>query len=228
MSKLASGAMMATIGILSALLERAQTGKGKHVDISLTEAAMILAVPTLSHTLADPNADLAAGKGLLDGGIVNYNVYKTRDGRYIAVGALEPHFWAQFCKFKDVNRPDLINSSSHSEVSSLFASKTFSEWISIASVTDCCIEPILSPKEIAEHVQHKDRSVVLTKQDAIYGDDDELKVHSQLVIGPRFSSSSSMFLEPASSLGEDTDDVLRSAQFSADEITTLRSMKAIF
>jgi len=229
--------MMAAIGILGALLECSVTGKGKFVDISLTEAAMMLGIPAFSQALAvDSDTDIIAGEGLLDGGLVNYQVYKTQDDRYIAVGALEPHFWEKFCTSKEVNRPDLASSTSHSEVASLFASKKMSEWTSIASATDCCIEPILTVKEVFNHAQHKDRGVMLTKNNSVYKDSDDtsLKPHNQLVVGPRFSSPGSMnnspavFLDPASTVGEHTDELLLQSGFKIDEIEKLRLSKAVF
>eukprot|EP00604_Paraphysomonas_vestita_P001414 CAMPEP_0174823788 /NCGR_PEP_ID=MMETSP1107-20130205/27627_1 /TAXON_ID=36770 /ORGANISM="Paraphysomonas vestita, Strain GFlagA" /LENGTH=155 /DNA_ID=CAMNT_0016047819 /DNA_START=1 /DNA_END=465 /DNA_ORIENTATION=- len=87
----ASGAMQAVIGIQSAIIERFTTNVGQFVDVSLTEAAMALAVPSLAAQIA--SKDMERGTSLLDGGIINYNIYETKDQKYITVGALEDHFW---------------------------------------------------------------------------------------------------------------------------------------
>ena len=95
------------IGIQSALIERFNTNRGQYIDISLTESAMALAVPTLAAHLA--TGGLERGVSQLDGGIANYNIYETKDGKYLTVGALEDHFWKKFCDH--IGAQHLISSS---------------------------------------------------------------------------------------------------------------------
>ena len=94
LADIAGGALYAALGITSALFRRERTGVGAHLDISMTEGALSLAIPALATISAGGEAP--RGQGMLTGGIAAYNVYETRDERYLAVGSLEPKFWAGF------------------------------------------------------------------------------------------------------------------------------------
>ncbi len=98
-----SGALVATLGILAALLRRATTGQGGVVDTSMTEAAFaLLSLPWAEFAGAGQAA--TRGAHILSGGWACYNVYRAADGRYLALGCLEPKFWAAFCGA--VEQPD--------------------------------------------------------------------------------------------------------------------------
>lgn len=208
----ATGAMQAVIGILSSIIDRSSTNMGQFVDISLTESAMALAVPSLSQALA-MGTTTAAGQGMLDGGLPNYNIYLTADQRALAVGALEPHFWAKICKA--VDRLDLLQrTTTQSEVRALFASKTMAEWMSIADATDTCLEPVMTVQEMSAHPQHIARKAVLPA-------DDQQALPTQLVLGPRLSAHPIDRLPPARPLGADSKGVLLAAGFTPEEVDKL-------
>ena len=94
---MAGGAMWGAIGILAALIERRRTGKGTHLDISMTEGALALLASEFGILGAEP-AVPTRGTGLLNGGAARYGVYRTSDGRYLSVGALEPQFLARLVR----------------------------------------------------------------------------------------------------------------------------------
>ncbi|MCW5853905.1 MAG: CoA transferase, partial [Anaerolineae bacterium] len=100
-----SGALVATLGILAALLRRATMGEGGVVDTSMTEAVFaLLSLPWAEFAGAAQAA--RRGAHILSGGWACYNVYQAADGRYLALGCLEPKFWAAFCQA--VEQPDWI------------------------------------------------------------------------------------------------------------------------
>jgi alpha-methylacyl-CoA racemase len=160
----------------------------------------------------------------LDGGLPNYNVYRTKDNRQVALGALEPHFWKKFCAhMKLPTREAQFSLPSHKEVQKLFVSKTLQEWCEIASEIDVCLEPVLTAGEVPSHVQHVARRVVLHSDGALEGGGER----RQLVLGPRFSSSSTAegehprLLPPAAAVGEHSRELLSEAGFSEDEVSEL-------
>ena len=180
----ASGALSGALGILSALYSRdasrdpTQCGKGQFVDISLTESAMVLGLPSLSQAMSNEQYMPSRGSGALDGGLPNYNIYETNDARYLAVGALESHFWESFCS--SMGRSDLV-AGDRAAIKQYFKSKTMQEWVEILSKFDgCCIEPILDSYEVLSHPLHRNRKAVLVS------DNPSPDISSpQVVLGPR-------------------------------------------
>lgn len=227
-----TGSLQGTIGIMAALIDRSITGKGQIVDISLTESSMILAMPSLSMALAGVVSP--PGQGMLDGGLPNYNIYKSSDGKSIAVGALEPHFWAKICTA--VDRKDLLSpSTKFSDVKKLFESKTAREWRDVADSTDACIEVILGPDEIVSHPQHVARQVFLHSDVTDPGKTPSLNEKKktvprppQLVVGPRLSSHPPSLLPPAAGIGEDTVKILKESGFSDGVIDELVKSNVIY
>jgi crotonobetainyl-CoA:carnitine CoA-transferase CaiB-like acyl-CoA transferase len=142
-----TGAMWAAIGILAALLAREQTGLGQRVDASLLGGALsCLPMAVAQHQGGQP---MARGASDLTGGLVCYNIYETRDGRYMTLSALEPEFWASFCLA--VGREDLLGQQlaparpgepAYEELCALFSSRTRLEWTEALAGVDACCEPL--------------------------------------------------------------------------------------
>jgi alpha-methylacyl-CoA racemase len=220
------------IGIQSAVIERFSTNMGQHVDVSLTEAAMALAIPALAAQAA--GAVMPRGGGALDGGLQNYNVYRTKDGRFLAVGALEDHFWAKFLTHigqesliptKESAAGPLGGQPKSEEVTALFASKTYEDWLAIAAECDACIEPVLSVEEMRNHPQHTARNVFLPfESESAPG---AAAVPPEVVLGPRMGAHPPTRLHRAARQGEHTEQVLKEAGFSSAEIAALKAEKAI-
>lgn len=201
---------------------------------------MALAVPSLAAQLA--TTDMERGTSLLDGGIINYNIYETKDHKYLTVGALEEHFWNKFCEHLNLpqlfvgtkdpsttksateqqqsQRSSLSPSEKQSEVIKLFKSKTLSEWLEISSQIDVCMEPVLTANELVNHPLHVSRQNILTNKE-----NPKLK---QFVFGPKLSSHSEPnYLPRARKLGEDTNEVLLAGGFTNEEIEFYRANGAI-
>ena len=138
-----SGAMLATIAILGALVGRAQSGVGQYLDVGLFDGALSWAGTLIGGTYA-AGGKMARGKMQLNGGMACYNVYETRDGKYLSIGAIEPHLWAVFCKA--VGRDDLVARAQEfdavSEVAAIVQTRSLAEWLELAQSIDACIEPV--------------------------------------------------------------------------------------
>jgi crotonobetainyl-CoA:carnitine CoA-transferase CaiB-like acyl-CoA transferase len=156
-----SGAMNAVNAILAALVGRGRHGQGTHLDISLYEA--ILSWQYVAHgCMTDSSSNPLQ---LLTGGAACYNFYRTRDGRSITLGALEPQFWANFCdamahpewiprQFAALPQLGLIE-----EVTGAVAQLTLDELVERFYGVDCCFEPVPPPEEIYHHPQTRARGV---------------------------------------------------------------------
>ena len=139
-----SGALHAAMGILAALLERHQTGKGRWLDVSLTRSALPFAIMALAGQIA------GRGEGMLTGGAPGNRVYETSDGQFMAFAALEVVFFQNFCA--RVERNDLRDFSPWDpalgpHLEQLFATRTRAEWVALLDGLDVCCEPVVSTDE---------------------------------------------------------------------------------
>jgi alpha-methylacyl-CoA racemase len=161
---LAGGALWSATAILGALVGRHRTGKGAHLDISMTEGALALLAAELGNH--DCGAHPTRGKEALNGGLACYGVYRAKDDRYLAVGALEPKFWIALNTA--IGRPpnvgELVGNAqaqdkTRAEVAAIFATKTAAEWHAHLEQHDCCVEIIMELDELAAHPLHQAREV---------------------------------------------------------------------
>ena len=219
----ATGALHAVIGILTAVIDRGANNTGQYIDVSLMESSMTLAMPTLASILnATPtpsgNIDSAfkPGMGMLDGGLPNYNIYETKDNKYVCVGSLEEHFWKSICTH--TNRLDLVDCKDISIVQSFFKSKTLQEWLTINEHLDVCLDKIFEPKEIMSHSQHIDRKTIVTDK---FG-------HKQIALGPRLPNYPVDVLPTAHRYGEDTYTVLKEIGCIDSDIHNWHKKEIIF
>ena len=160
------GAMWSAIGILAALIDRDRTGQGTHLDISMTEGALAMLASEFGILHAEPSVP-TRGTGLLNGGAARYGVYKTRDGRYLSVGALEDHFLARLAAAAGLELPEgqAGDDSLRRQLTRILASKTRDEWTRILAEHDCCCEPVLELDEVADHPLHKERGLFFEIED---------------------------------------------------------------
>lgn len=147
------GGIYATTSILAALRLRDQAGQGQYCDLSMLNGLLsLLATPV---ALALGNVPTGPGARLpLSGKAACYNVYRTADGRFVSLAALEPKFWDRFCRL--AQRPEWIGrqydeygqSELKEEVSALFATRTMAEWLQFSAGEDVCLEPVLTLEEV--------------------------------------------------------------------------------
>ncbi len=223
---LGGGAMMAVAGILIALHERARSGEGQLVDCSMFDGSLSFLAMLAGEMLADGSIP-RRGELRLAGGIVCYRPYRCADG-YVTLGALEPKFWAEFCR--GVDREDLLDrafdrpgSDAHRAVCEVFAGRTRAQWLQFASEHDCCLEPVLGLDEALEGelVAAREMVVELDQPGA------ERPVRLLGVPVKLSRTPAAPVRAPGPGLGEHTRDVLAEAGYPLEEIDALHESGAV-
>ncbi len=152
------GGLWSVVSILAALAQRERTGKGAILDVAMTEAAMGFGIAGFGGVFGGGSVPMPAparGDAPLTGGLSGYGTYRTRDGRYVALGALEPKFLMAFFEAAGLSfDPMALGPGDHQaalkeKLAAVFATRTRDEWAAIGRDRDCCLEPILEPGELA-------------------------------------------------------------------------------
>jgi alpha-methylacyl-CoA racemase len=218
----AGGGLHLAYGVVCALLEAQRSGRGQVVD-----AAMVDGVTSLLGVFHGMDAmgmmSEETGTNLFDGGAHFYNVYETRDGRYVSVASVEPHFYALLLEKIGLDPKDLPGQYDEAHwpemrerFAEVFVSRTRDEWSAILEGSDACYAPVLTLAEARDYPHNRARNVFL-----------EGRATPELAPTPRLSLTPG---EPGPSPawpGADTDAVLAAAGFSADEISALREAGTI-
>jgi crotonobetainyl-CoA:carnitine CoA-transferase CaiB-like acyl-CoA transferase len=164
---LLGGTMGAVMGILAALFDARGSGRGRHVDVSMTDAAFAHMIFPLAEVLAHGRVK-PRGEDLLTGGVPCYGVYETADGRHMAVGALEEKFWELLCT--TLERRDLVpghlatgaeGARVRAELAAIFRSRSQQAWVEIFDRVDCCVTPVLRLEESLRDRQLQARAMVV-------------------------------------------------------------------
>ncbi len=158
------GGMMMAFGIAAALLHAARTGEGQVIDAAMLDGAGLIAIQ--AHALRAMGLwEDARGANLLDGGAPFYDVYEAACCGFVAVGAIEPDFYAQLIAGLGLERADLPHQHDRSRWPELkarfaaaFATRTRDEWAEAFAETDACVTPVLTPAEAAEHPHNRARA----------------------------------------------------------------------
>ncbi|XP_077672855.1 alpha-methylacyl-CoA racemase isoform X2 [Eretmochelys imbricata] len=220
----AGGGVMCAMGIIMALYERTKSGKGQVVDASMVEGAAYLS----SFLWKSQNLGLwnrLRGENLLDSGAPFYETYKTLDGKFMAVGAIEPQFYEQLVKGLGLDSDKLPNQLSFSDwpemkkmFAAIFSKKTQAEWCRIFDGIDACVTPVLSLDEVALHEHNKERSSF------IKNDQEEISPRPSPLLS-RTPATPSPRRDPF--IGEHTEEILLEFGFTKEEIAKLHSEKVI-
>lgn len=222
------GALLAAFSIVTALLARAHTGEGQFVDISMTDGALIWNCLRWGQFIADGQVP-SPGDGFLNHGYACYNVYETRDGRFMALGALEPQFWKAFCEavgHPEWDRPTYFEPGPHQavlqkEIAELFRQKTQAEWTEAIEAHDCCCEPIHDLREVMDDPHLNARNMVVEMVHETWG------TYRQMGIAPKFSATPGEIRSHAPELGEHTRPILEELGFTSQEQEALKAKGAI-
>ncbi len=216
------GGMLLAFGMLAAILHAGRTGEGQVVDAAMVDGAA--ALMTLTYTLlATGMWNEARGTNLLDTGAPFYEVYETSDGGHMAVGAIEPQFYAELVKLMGLAEEDLPGQMDRDEwpkmkerFAGVFASKTRAEWTSVFEGTDACVAPVLSMSEAPEHPHNQFRETFC-----------EVAGVLQPSPAPRFGATPGSIRWPPPNPGQRGDQALHEWGVSEAEIAELRGSGAI-
>lgn len=224
---IAGGSLHGVIGLLAAVIARQQTGQGTHVDVSMTDCAFSLNAMAGAGYLAcedEPGRE----DQMLNGGSF-YDYYRTRDGRWMSVGSLEPAFMQTLCAA--LGRPELAAqglSPKPEQQQALkealrveFEKHDFAQLCELFAGVDACVEPVLSLGEAVDHPQVQARGLVTQVPRG------EGTAQAQMACPLKFSEALPAPRYVGAALGQHTEEVLGELGFSASKIAELRSAKVI-
>jgi crotonobetainyl-CoA:carnitine CoA-transferase CaiB-like acyl-CoA transferase len=222
LADLAGGSLQAVTGILLALAARARTGEGQLVDVSMTDGAFaLMAIPLAGYFATGRIA--ARGDELLSGRYACYNVYETKDGSYLALGALEEKFWANACRAlgrDDLTPLQFIEGEPQREVKeslgAIFRERTREEWMSHFEGIDTCLRPVNDVAEAVADPQVSARGLIAEVADPEGG----LR-RRQVAPFIRLSGTPGEVRTPPPRLGEHTREVLEMLGYRPAEIEEL-------
>lgn len=215
------GGMLLAMGVLAALVAARSSGQGQVVDAAMTDGTALL----LSLTYALKAAGFWPGErgtNLLDGGAPYYGTYRCADGRWIAVGPLEPAFYAQLLArigatdgtFEQGDRPGWP--AQRQRLAAVFATRSRDEWCALAEGSDACLSPVLELDEAPLHPHNRARGTFVTVEGVV-----------QPAPAPRFSRTPAAVQGPPAPAGAHSEEVLRRHGLTEERIAALRQQGVI-
>ncbi len=204
------GGMMLAFAMVAALLDVKRTGKGQVIDCAMSDGAALIGALTYGMRAAGLWKD-ERESNLLDGGDPAYAIYRCRDGKFLAVGAIEPQFRAAF-----LERLHLAPDASRADIAAALSLATRDEWIDHFEAVDCCVAPVLSLEEAPEHPHNRARGTFIDVDGVV-----------QPGPAPRYSDTPLRSPEPPRAAGADGEAILGALGYSADEIGALRGEGAM-
>ncbi|MGI9350132.1 MAG: CaiB/BaiF CoA transferase family protein [Rhizobiaceae bacterium] len=212
------GSMFLVMGVLAAIAERGASGKGQVID-----AAMIDGVPAMMGLI---QTMFASGQwtakredNFIDGGAPYYRCYKTSDGKFVSVGAIEPQFFAELVALLELDDQLLANQNNKNEWPAMhklfeekFAARKRDDWAALFEGTDACVAPVLDFDEATNHPHNIARNTFF-----------EIDGVSQTSVAPRFGRTTPETPQFAGLTGEDGFSILSEAGFDRDRIEDLAS-----
>ena len=216
------GAIYLALGMVAALFEAQRSGKGQVVDCAMTDGATSLMSMIYGFKAAGIWTD-ERGVNLLDGGAHFYDTYETADGKYVALGSIEPQFYAELRERAGLS--DSVFDKQHDrsswpelkqKITAVIKTKTRDQWCELMENTDVCFAPVLTMEEAPHHPHNQARETFV-----------EIAGVVQPNVAPRFSGTPSAVQGPPPTIGANTEEALADWGFSADEVSDLKSAGAI-
>ncbi len=217
------GGMLLVNGVLAALLECANSGKGQVIDVAMVDGAaqlMWMFYSFQSYGLWDATQ---RESNMLDGGAHYYDTYECADGEYIALGAIEPQFYALLKQLAGLSEADFGNQNDQAQwpamkdkLTAVIRQKTQAQWCALMEGTDVCFAPVLNFMEAPKHPANIARKSYIEVDGVV-----------QPAPAPRFSRTPSEVRHGAHDPGADTDTVLAAMGFGEQELASLRAAGAI-
>lgn len=218
---LGGGSLMAVMGILLALTVRGKSGQGQYIDVSMADGITSWLPLAAYEYLAGGKAP-GPGEFMYAGSLACYNTYQTKDGRHLALGALEPKFWGTFCQwigceeFIPIQRDPAQQARMRTILQEKFIARTLAEWMSDAGDREMCLTPVNTLKEALEDPRTAARDMVFEVDQAASG-----KIR-QLGFPVKMSLTPATYRRGAPSLGEHTREVLGELGLQPSDLEVLR------
>jgi alpha-methylacyl-CoA racemase len=210
------GGMLLAFGVVAAIVAATAAGRGQVIDAAMSDGAALLMAPIYGMAAKGYWRD-QRGANFLDGSAHFYGTYQCADGKFVAVGAIEPQFYRcllDICgvddpAFKDQWRADAWPGL-REKLAAVFRSKTRAEWAARFDGTDACVTPVLSMDEAPLHPHNVARATFAMTE-----------AGAQPVPGPRFGANESTLPQPAPAAGRDTRAILREFGYETGAIEDL-------
>jgi alpha-methylacyl-CoA racemase len=216
------GGVYLALGVVGALLEAQKSGKGQVIDVAMIDGASSLMAAIYGLRAAGRWTD-QRGDNILDTGAHYYDVYETRDGKYVSVGSIEPKFYAELLRLTGLEHEELPRQNDRvawptlkERVAAIFRTKTRDEWCRLMEGSEVCFAPVLSMQEAPNHPHNRERGTFVEFEGVV-----------QPAPAPRFSRTPSAIQRPPARPGEHTEEALREWGFSAAELEQLRGCGAV-
>ena len=214
---LAGGALTCALGILAAVIGARVSGQGTLVDVGMLDGTLALQALSLA-TIRSAGQSAQRGSDMLNGGLANYNIYACADGKHVAMAALEPKFFLNFCQA--VGKPELAGlpangAALRNALEALFSTRSRDEWELLLADHDCCVSGIYSPQEALDNPQVKARGLIRSEDGK-----------PLLDLPIKFSDADSVHGD-CPRLGADTFAVLAAAGMDEAELAALSAASAI-
>lgn len=219
-----SGSLFATIGILSALYARnaRQNSEGEFLDVSLLDSCFAFNPVAFANSLASDPGDLA----VLQGKFPFYNIYRTKDNKFLSVAPMEFKFWREFCHIIDL--PHLVDKQYVlgkeqtrviDEIQNHLLTKDLEDWMQLFDSKEACVFPIYSYKEAIQDPHFKSRGMIQTYMHPDFG-----KI-LQPSVPLNFSNSQLKPIGISPILGQDQHEILKMLGYSEDDIENMKKSK---
>lgn len=212
------GSLNAISGILMALYARERSGKGQLVNVDLYSSAINAEITAISSVIGCRETGMPSfGRTASH----YYSVYKTKDGRYLSIGTIEPKFWQKMCRLIDLpelesRQFDFANSAEIKEkLAAAFAGKTQAEWLELIGKDEFCVTPIRTLQEALDSSLTTEQSQMLVTKKEDFGNYTYVKSAAKL------SDTPGTIRKRAPYLGEHTQEVLESAGYTKEEIAAM-------
>ncbi len=215
------GSLMALSGILMALLHKEKTGEGQYIDVSMTDGAVTWLYAAASDYFASGDVP-KRGKNRLDGQFAYYQLYETKDGKFLSIGASEKKFWDRFCEL--IERPDWkelhdgdteVQTKMKQDLTALFKERTKQEWLELLSYEETCVGPVNTIDELFRDPQLQAREMLCEQNHPVAG---RIK---QIGFPIKFSKTPGKMLAHAPDLGEHTKECLIGLGYKEEEYEKL-------
>ncbi len=216
------GALYLALGVVAALLEVQRSGKGQVVDAAMVDGAASLMTAAYALYCGGVTTN-RRGENILDSGAHFYDVYETSDGKYVALAAIEPKFYAQLLKLAGIDASTLPHLAPRDQwpklkerLAAVIRQKTRDQWCAVLEGSDACFAPVLDLDEAPQHPHNAARRTFAISDDVV-----------QPNPAPRFSRTPTEITGPPPMAGEHTDQILADWGFADAEIAELRQREII-
>ncbi len=220
----AGGGLFAAFAVLAALVSRQQTGLGQYIDMAMSDGAMSLACLAASDYFVS-GTPARPGEYFLNGAYPCYNVYATADDKWLSIACTEPWFWSNLCRvlgceeyiegqFDPDKFPEMF-----AFLRRKFREKTRDEWFELLKEQEICATPVYGLEEALADPHNRARGMITELEHPEYG-----RI-PQIGVAPKFSATPGRVRTPAPKPGQHTEEVLREAGFSTEEIARLTAQR---